>query len=312
MNDSKIYSLKQNNIANYKSKCIKNRETISVLEKFVTSNLDYHQVKTQILRKCNLISDIYTALSDKKIDVCYQPQKDLHSGEVVGVEALMRWKHRDLGDISPYEFIPILEEINLIHTAFEWILYKSCRTVKKYSKLLSMPLRLAVNLSSCQLDNPDLCLRIKYILFALDFPPHLLTLELSESSLISNYHGAKKTIRDLKKLGVKVALDNFGTGYSSLTYLQEFPFDYVKIDKSFIGNLRDCKKKQALVQGIISIGKGLNLIVIAEGIENREDLDFLCKCDCNYGQGYIFSKPLSIKDFHSFILSKNCSTMNIN
>ena len=253
------------------------------------------------LRKSNILKHLRVALAENKLEVYYQPQINLLTGDLIGVEGLLRWNHPELGIISPSEFIPILEKHDLINIATEWVLSTACNTIKHYSNFYGYPLKVSVNLSPYQLTCDSFPSLINSILIDIDFPPQLLTLELIETSVIGNFAQAKKIIQTLKNWGVSFALDDFGQSYSSLAYLLRLPFNIVKIDKLFISKINSCPRKQALVKAMLHLSKSLNLEVTAEGIETLEELNFLRDTQCNYGQGYLISKPLSIDNFHHFI-----------
>jgi EAL domain-containing protein (putative c-di-GMP-specific phosphodiesterase class I) len=255
----------------------------------------------KIINKNILASYLYHAVQENQLEIHYQPQIKLSTGNIIGVEALLRWNHPVLGNISPIEFVPILEEINLINNVTKWMLSRACIKIKELSSFLNQPLKLSINLSANQLIADYLPQTINDILTKVDFPPHLLTLELVETSLIKDFDKAKQIIDKLKNLGISIAIDDFGAGYSSLTYLREFVCDIVKIDKSFITNLNQYSRKKTLVKGIIEICKNMNIEVVAEGIENETEFEFLRHNKCEYGQGYLISKPLSIDQLNHFM-----------
>jgi EAL domain-containing protein (putative c-di-GMP-specific phosphodiesterase class I) len=269
------------------------------------SVLKTENVKTTFLRKLYLVNSLEEALENKEFEVYYQPQINLNTGEIIGAEALLRWNHPEFGFISPDEFIPLAEESGLIIKIGEWVLREACNQAKIWSNICPVPLKIAVNLSPYQISQPGLTEQINNILKELHFPPQLLTLELTENALIKDEIRAQKTIEQLKRLGITLAIDDFGTGYSSLSYLQKFPFDVLKIDKSFISNLTDNPQKIAIVSGIIAIAQALNLELIAEGLEGQAELEFLTQKSCNFGQGYLFSRPVTASKFEELIKNQN-------
>jgi EAL domain-containing protein (putative c-di-GMP-specific phosphodiesterase class I) len=255
----------------------------------------------QITRKSRLTSYLYQALSKERLEVYYQPQIDLKTGRIIGTEALLRWNHSELGFVSPEEFIPLAEKHGLIQPLTEWVLRQACLQTKQWSKLTATPLRISVNLSPYQLQYPDLAERISKILTEVNFNPNLLTLELVETTHIQDFNQAKNIFKKLQNLGISVVLDDFGTGYASLTYLQNLPFDGIKIDKSFITSVYENPRTIAIVEGMIAIAKALNLKVTAEGVETQADLDFITQKYCDFAQGYFFSKPVNHSQFTNLI-----------
>ncbi len=247
----------------------------------------------QINRKSILTSSLHSALLNEDFEVYYQPLVDVETGRIFSTEALLRWEHPQLGFISPEEFIPLAEKHGLIQPLTEWILRQACLQTKEWSELTTTPLKVSVNLSPYQLQYPDLAKRIKRILDEIDFNPSLLTLELVETTHIQDFNQARNIIRELRELGISVILDDFGTGYASLTYLQNLPFDGIKIDKSFITSVSENPRARAILEGMITIAKALNLKVTAEGIETQADLDFITQKSCDFAQGYFFSKPVN-------------------
>jgi EAL domain-containing protein (putative c-di-GMP-specific phosphodiesterase class I) len=266
------------------------------------SNLINLQLKRKenedkISRKSLLTSQLYEALNNESLEVYYQAQVNIQTGNIIGAEALLRWNHPELGFVSPEEFIPIAEKHGLINDITEWVLRQACLQAKKWSIVAGTPLRISVNISPYQLRYPNLASRIRHVLQEVDFDPNLLTLELVETTLITNFKKAENIINELRKSGISIALDDFGTGYASLNYLQQLPFDSVKIDKSFITSVNDDERTMAIVKGMIAIAKALNLKIIAEGVETQQDLNFLLQEACDFGQGYFFSRPLMSSQF---------------
>lgn len=263
-----------------------------------------HDNSVGAVRKLTLLNDLKMALEKHQLIIHYQPLINLSNGKIIGAEALLRWNHPKFGFISPDEFIPLAEKSGLIIPIGEWVLREACLQGKKWSKLSGIPFKIGVNFSPHQFTQPNLASKIQSILEEIDFPPQRLTLELTESVLIEDMYNAQAIITQLKNLGISLAIDDFGTGYSSLTYLQKFPFDILKIDKSFIIDATNNKPNMAIITGIISIAHALNLTVVAEGLETEAELDFLTEKACNIGQGYFFSRPVCHQEFLPF-LNKN-------
>ena len=233
------------------------------------------------------------AMEREEFTLHYQPQVDIKSGRVIGVEALMRWNHPERGLVPPGEFIPLLEENNLIIPIGEWVLRTACAQCRAWQDAGLPPLRMAVNLSARQFRQDNLVEMIDSILQETGISPKLLELELTEGLLMENISETSLILEQLKSRGVQVAIDDFGTGYSSLSYLKRFPIDRLKIDRSFVRDIITDSNDAAIAVAIISLGRSLGLSVIAEGVETREQLEFLGVQKCDEYQGYYFSRPVS-------------------
>ena len=233
------------------------------------------------------------AMEREEFTLHYQPQVDIKSGRVIGVEALMRWNHPERGLVPPGEFIPLLEENNLIIPIGEWVLRTACAQCRAWQDAGLPPLRMAVNLSARQFRQDNLVEMIDSILRETGISPKLLELELTEGLLMENISETSLILGQLKSRGVQVAIDDFGTGYSSLSYLKRFPIDRLKIDRSFVRDIITDSNDAAIAVAIISLGRSLGLSVIAEGVETREQLEFLGVQKCDEYQGYYFSRPVS-------------------
>jgi diguanylate cyclase len=231
------------------------------------------------------------AIANKELSLHYQPKVDLTTGQVIGTEALMRWT-RDGERIGPAEFVPLLERSGLIDEFGVWALHQACDQEARWRRAGIDLGSVAVNLSGRQFRADNLRDVITNALRDSGTPPERLQLELTESSLVGNVDAAVATMRELKGLGVKLGLDDFGTGYSSMAYLQHFPFDVLKIDRSFVMNLGSTHVAQTIAEGIVALGRALELYVVAEGVETVEQLRILRKMHCHSGQGYLFGRPL--------------------
>ncbi len=236
-----------------------------------------------------LESSLRRALEREEFSLHYQPQNDLASGEVIGVEALLRWHHPDLGLVMPTQFIPVLEETGMIGAVGEWVLRTACRQVAAWQQAGIGRLRMAVNLSPRQFDQSNLVDLMRNILRETGADPAWLELEITEGCLMENAEESVATLRRLKAMGIGISVDDFGTGYSSLSYLKRFPIDTLKIDQSFV---HDVNADGAIAGTIIAMGHSLNLRVLAEGVENCDQLKFLMRHGCDEVQGYLFSEPL--------------------
>ncbi len=241
------------------------------------------------------------AIERQELEVYYQPQINLRTGKIVGAEALVRWRHPERGLISPGKFIPIAEETGLIVPLGEWVLKTACQQVKQWQTIGFENLRIAVNLSARQFAETNIAQTLSQTLSKLQFNPENLELELTESVIIKNPDTALQTLKALRDLGVKIALDDFGTGYSSLSYLQRFPFDVLKIDRSFIHQSATDLKNQTLAIAIIEMAHQLKFKVIAEGVETAAELEFLQQHDCDEMQGYFFSPPVPSQAFQDLL-----------
>lgn len=248
------------------------------------------------LQRLALEQDLRRALERGALELHYQPKADFASGEVVGVEALARWHHPSEGNISPMHFIPIAEETGLIQPLGEWALREACRQGQAWQQQGWPPMIMAVNLSARQLQQPELTATIGRILADTGLDPALLELELTESAVMEHPEETIAVLNELKSLGVRLAVDDFGTGYSSLAYLRRFPFDTLKIDRSFITNITTSPDEASIAQTIIAMGQGLRLQVVAEGVETEAQAAYLRRRHCDQLQGYLFSRPLPAAD----------------
>ena len=234
------------------------------------------------------------AVEREEVTLHYQPQLDLATGRIQGVEALLRWRHEKFGDVPRSRFIPLAEETGLIRPLGEWALREACRQVSAWSGVLNpnenMPLRVAVNLSARQLAQPDVVAKIQSVIRETEIQPNMLELEITETALLySGGAAAERTLHALSDLGIRLSVDDFGTGYSSLSYLRRFPFNSVKIDPSFVRELTDLPRSQAIIRAVIDLAHALDLSVIAEGVETTLQRDLLRSLGCDAMQGYLFS-----------------------
>lgn len=233
------------------------------------------------------------ALERHEFAVHYQPKVNLENGEIVGVEALIRWRHPELGLVSPAEFIPIAEECGLMVPIGRWVLGQACHQAQAWQEIGLAPIRIAVNISPVELRATDFLTGVEVILAETGLDPRLLELELTETFLLQDSVAMLAVLQHLKRLGIKLALDDFGTGYSSLNHLKRFPIDTLKIDRSFVHTVTTNADDASIVCAVISMGKNLHMRVVAEGVETREQLAFLQDRECPFGQGYYFSQPLT-------------------
>lgn len=243
-----------------------------------------------IRERRNLARDLRQGIADNELLVHYQPLARAADGEVCGFEALARWKHPTRGMIPPLEFIPVAEENGLIGALGDWVLRQACADAAAWEK----PLRIAVNLSPLQLHNPALPNLVHEVLITTGLSPSRLELEITESALFKDYQRALDNLRRLKALGVRIAMDDFGTGFSSLSTLQSFPFDKIKIDKSFVENIHRHDRATVIVRAVLGLGRSLEIPVVAEGVETEEQILFLRGEDCAELQGYAIGRPTPV------------------
>jgi diguanylate cyclase (GGDEF)-like protein len=249
------------------------------------------------LERLTLDSSLRHALERNEFRVHYQAKRDIASGRITGMEALLRWEHPDLGTVAPMQFIPIAEETGLIIPIGKWVLRAVCAQSVAWQKEGLPPLSVAVNLTARQFGDDLLLPDVIAILSATGMDPRLLELELTEGLLLHDVDKALRIITGLKALGLRIAIDDFGTGYSSLATLQRFPLDTIKIDRSFVRDLASDAENTGLADAIIAMGKSLSLTVVAQGVETREQADFLRKHACDELQGFYFKRPLPAEEF---------------
>jgi len=242
-------------------------------------------------------------LKKKEFSVLFQPKVDLKTNHIIGVEALLRWSNSELGSVSPDEFIAIAEQSNLIVKIGDFVIEEAFRVASKCMKKYNINFQIAINLSPCQFRSAVLIDSINQKLKKYLLPSELVVFEITEGVLMDGNSTILMTLTKMHELGFKLSMDDFGTGYSSLSYLKKFPFDIIKIDRSFVMNMENSAADRSLVKAAISMAKGLELKVVAEGIENIEQLNYIKSYDCEYGQGYLFSKPLPEKELYKLLKS---------
>jgi len=247
-----------------------------------------------VVKRVDLAADLSRAVQESQLHLCYQPEVHLRSGRIVGLEALLRWRHPTRGAVSPGEFIPIAEDSGLIVPIGRWVLQEACHQAKSWQQQwpATPPLMLAVNLSARQLQHPAILDEVRAALAAADLDPQSLVLEITETAVMEQLDAAVAILTRLRELGVRLALDDFGTGYSSLSYLQRLPVDILKIDRSFIGGVTGSAEESALARAIVNLGQTLGLETVAEGVETAEQLAVLRQLGCQLGQGYHLARPL--------------------
>jgi diguanylate cyclase (GGDEF)-like protein len=250
------------------------------------------EINAQLQERLTLEKELHGVLDRNEMLVYYQPLIDLHSGEITAMEALIRWQHPTLGMISPAKFIPIAEANGAIVPIGEWVLRTACAQNRAWQLAGFTPIRISVNLSARQFEQPYLVEVISQILEETELKASDLELEVTESFLMGDIERSVKILKQLRELGIWLALDDFGTGYSSLNYLKRFPVNILKIDRSFVQDIMSNPDSAAVTNAIIALAKSLRLTITAEGVETQEQLDYLKMQGCHEGQGYYFSRPV--------------------
>ncbi len=289
--------LRQADIAMYQAK-ESGRNTFRFFDPTMQAHIQDH---------LQLIADMRKALAQREYVLYYQPVMDLHSGKLVGAEALIRWQHPEKGLLMPGMFIGAAEKSGLIIEMGEWVLREACRQVAKWHSLGCEPFVISVNLSPIQFRRGNIDSMVHNALQESGLQPACLELEITESSLVQDMDKFMESLQRIKALGVKISIDDFGTGYSNLSYLQRFAVDKLKIDRSFVMRILQGPQERALVAAIIQMAKSLDLSTNAEGIEEDAIRRELLLLGCDLGQGYFFSRPQSVKEFETFIFSGSVS-----
>jgi len=256
------------------------------------------ELHQKITARLELERDLRQAIGRGELELWYQPKMNLDSNSFIGIEALLRWNHPQLGLVAPNHFIELAEETNLIVPIGEWVLYEACRQMKQWLSLGTNPISVAVNISFRQFSDHEFADLIAKVLKETGLPPQHLELEITES-VAQDPEYAISALKKIKELGVAVSIDDFGTGYSSLSYLSQFPIDRLKIDQSFVRNLN--ASNQAIIRTIIDIANHMGITVIAEGVETKEQVLFLKQHHCQEAQGYYYSRPITRHEIPSFI-----------
>ena len=263
------------------------------------NNFQFYQesMYNDVLERLTLKNRLHQALERGEFQLFYQIKVDTVTEEVVGAEALIRWLHPEKGFISPDRFIPLAEESDLILPIGQWVIREACTQSMMLQKMGLAPIIIAVNLSARQLHQQNMPEIIGAILQETGLPAKYLSVEITESMLMHDVEDTIKTLAAIKQMGLSIAIDDFGTGYSSLNYLKRFPIDTLKVDRSFVMDITKDDDDKAVVISIIGLAHNLKLEVVAEGVETKEELEFLKAHDCDIIQGYYFSKPLPWHDF---------------
>ncbi|MDH3326551.1 MAG: EAL domain-containing protein [Gammaproteobacteria bacterium] len=257
-----------------------------------------------------LENELRRAISRHELDVFYQPQVNLRTGKIVGVEALARWTHPKLGMVSPVQFIPVAEEIGLISEIGQWVMKRACADMTLMQKDRKEALRLSINLSAHQFMDDNLVQKIANVLNETGFPPENLELEITESLFMEDVDNVAETLNILSGQGIRVSMDDFGTGYSSLSYLKRFPINTIKVDRSFVKDIISDEDDALIVRATIQMAHSLSLDIVAEGVETEEQLRFLINQKCDKIQGFYFSRPLSFSALVSLMAENRQIELN--
>jgi diguanylate cyclase (GGDEF)-like protein/PAS domain S-box-containing protein len=261
-------------------------------------------MSTGDLNRLTLQSELSTAIHRNELVLHYQPIVDLRTGGVRSIEALVRWRHRKLGLLAPDKFIGLAEESGAIIELGDWVLHSACADTVRLKQAGFAPISVTVNLSARQFELKDLAKKVGCILAAAGLESRNLRLELTETMVMSNPDDSRAILSELSTMGISVALDDFGTGYSSLGYLQQFPLNCLKIDRSFVGGVPGNERSRAITRALVVLGKALHMKVVAEGVENHAQLDFLRDLGCDEVQGYLLSPPLPYDQLVSWLLDQ--------
>ncbi len=251
-----------------------------------------NEMNVPYIERLSMDTGIHKALDNNEFNLVYQPQVNLRTGEIVGVETLLRWEHPEHGPISPSEFIPFAEESGLIIDIGNWVLKTSCAELSKWRAAGLPEIRMSVNISARQLMEDDIVQNIINILKDYNLPGHCLELEITEHAIMNDMDSMIRKLKELSSHDITIAIDDFGTGYSSLSYLHKLPIQTLKIDRTFLKESRINKGDNTIINTIVAMAKGLNLNVIAEGVESQAQLEYLREIDCCEAQGFLFGKPL--------------------
>lgn len=248
-----------------------------------------------------LENDLRHAIERNELELYFQPQLDLRKGAIISAEALLRWNHPKSGMISPDVLLPLAENIGLHETVGNWVIGQVCKQLRTWLDANKPATRIAVNLSAHQFKTENLPAKIQFQLHKYKLDVRYLEFEITEDAVMSDIESATQTLHELNRIGTHLAIDDFGTGYSSLSYLTKFPIQYLKIDRSFVHEIPANKSMNSVISATIAMAHSLNLKVIAEGVEKKEQLEYLKSLGCDIVQGYLISKPLKALDYIQLI-----------
>ncbi|MBP9870384.1 MAG: EAL domain-containing protein [Nitrosomonas sp.] len=263
------------------------------------------EISKTVARRLELKESLFYAIEDKELLLHYQPIVDLESGNLTGVEALVRWHHPKFGMLLPEKFIPLAKETGLIVDLSKWVLKQACKQARMWHEAGFKSLSMTINISAIEFDQAKLIGHIEGVLAETGMPPELLELDIAESVLMQDAEMSVKILQSLKEIGVRIAIDDFGIGYSSMSYLKHFPIDILKIDRSLTHDIIFDSNSSEIILAIIGLARSLNYSVLAEGIETKEQFDFLYSLKCNRAQGYLFSKPIPAEEILLLLEHRN-------
>jgi EAL domain-containing protein (putative c-di-GMP-specific phosphodiesterase class I) len=263
------------------------------------------------MKHFHMQNNLHRALENDELELYYQPKIDLQSGSLIGAECLIRWQHPELGLVPPSHFIPIAEDTGLITSIGEWVLRTACAQSRVWLDSGLSAVRMAVNLSPRQFHSRNLVATVGEILEETKLPVQLLEVEVTEGAIMTDIDRTISTLHALSEMGVRIAVDDFGTGYSSLAYLAQFPLDVLKIDQSFVRDVVDRSDVACVVTAIVGLAHSLELEVVAEGVEKREQLEFLRALGCEEIQGYLSGRPLTASEFENLLKRDNESPFDV-
>ena len=250
------------------------------------------EMKDEIMRRIKYEGQLLSAIENQELYLCYQPQYDTLTKKLRGFEALCRWKNEKFGEVTPMEFIPVAETIGFIVPLGEWVMETACKTLKTYSEKYNWDGTMSINISAVQLMAPQFMQSVKRILSKTQVDPRKLEFEVTESVMVANLDHAVTILKEIASLGISIALDDFGTGYSSMNYLRQLPICVLKIDKSFIDELPSKDTQRLMVGSIISLVHQMNMVTIAEGVDEERKVELLAKYECDYIQGFLWGRPV--------------------
>lgn len=262
------------------------------------------EMNTAAFERLSLETDLHNAIQNHELLLYYQPKVDANTNELIGAEALVRWLHPEKGLVLPSVFVPYLEDMGLIDEVGEWVLKTACMQAKIWQES-GLHMRMSVNISAKQFRSDKLVATVARVMKETGLQACYLELELTESMFVENTDQAICTMHELKELGVSLSIDDFGSGYSSLSYLKQFPVDYLKVDRSFVKDVVKNEKDGAIIKAILALAKSLNLGIIAEGVEDELQMEFIRSIGCHEVQGYFISKPVCVQEFESCYLAGN-------
>ena len=267
-----------------------------------------NEMNVPYIEKLSLDTDLHKALANNEFNLVYQPQVNLRSGEIVGIEALLRWEHPEHGPVSPSEFIPFAEESGLIVDIGHWVFESACAEMSRW-RIAGLPeVRMSINVSARQLMEEDIVEKIIGIIENYDVPSNWLEIEITENAIMDDMDSVIRKLQVLSDYGITIAIDDFGTGYSSLSYLHKLPIQTLKIDRTFLKESHINKDDNTIIKTIVAMAKALDLNVIAEGVETQRQLEYLREIDCNEAQGFLFGKPLPPKVISQLLIQEPFAT----